>query len=362
LQAIENGIAALQAGDLRRGEAMLRQGLASPSVPGDVAAVGYMWLATTSPSINFQIQCYEAATAADPRNAEAQNRLTALIEQQRAEQRRSTQDIPIPPSPTDTGTLRRRMPTPPASTPGSTARAQSVGGERNIPRLWEFGIHGGPNGVGSAFLVVRDGLLATARYVVGNATEVTVETRGGQRVQGEVVRSYPEYDLAFIRTDQSVPYLRDITPSSVVAPETGLVADDYTENTVTGKCRSTRRKITPGWFPTTFPDSLPRSFNGAPLIDDKDDLVGMLTRNADRNSGNLYGLHMTTIRRKIEEYYAEMQTDPDRMYCGTCGSLSAAAADGLPYCETCGGVFPHARSMRRRPHPDRHLYYPTDMK
>ena len=209
---------------------------------------------------------------------------------------------------------------------------------------------------------MRDGLLATSRYVVGEATEVILISRDGRELQGQVVRSYPQHDLAFIRAHITVPALRDMTPNGTISPHTPIVADDYTERTQQAEVRLTRRKLTPGWVPTTFKDTLPRSYNGAPLIDDRDDLVGMVTRNADRNSGNLYGLHMSLIRRKIESFYEEERKAPKNIYCGTCGSRSAAGAARLYYCEHCGATFPKYRGSLLTPHELASQYYPTDMK
>jgi hypothetical protein len=354
-QAIENGIAALQAGNIQQGEQLLRQGLMSREVSGSLRAVGYMWLATTSPNRDFQIQCYRAAVEADPSNAEARRRLDALQPPQ----------VPLPPEPPPVAPMPPTAPptstqtAPPAQLPG-TGKLTAQGA--SVPRMWEFGVEGGPNGIGTAFLVVRDGLLATARYVVGATTEVILISRDGRELEGKVVRSYPQHDLAFIRARINVPALRDFTPTGTVSPHTPLIADDYTERTEKAEVRLTRRKLAPGWMPTNFKDTLPRSYNGAPLMDDRDDLVGMLTRNADRNSGNLYGLHISLIRRKIEAFYEEERMQPSNIYCGTCGERSAAGAAKLHYCEHCGATFPRFRGTPLQPHPLNSQYYPTDMR
>ncbi len=364
LQEIQQGIAAVQNNDYRMGEQLLRSGLQSQNVPGNVRAVALMWLAETSPSIQFKIQCYQAAVQADPHNIDIQRRLGSLIASQ-APSPAPMRDPNPPPSsyPEASQPVRPELPPSgnPASQPGPVhAGPAPLRGNQNVPRMWEFGIDGGPNGIGTGFLIVRDGLVATSRFVVGSATDVTLITRDRQNIPGHVVRSFPKYDLAFIRININVPFLRDMTPTPAVAPGTILLADDYTEHEVQAECRHSREAIEGGWFPTTFPDSLPASFNGAPLIDDRDDLVGMLTRNAARNSGYLYGLHVSIIRQKIELYYREMHQDPDRLYCGTCGNLSKAGADGLYYCETCGALFPFAVKLHRTPHPRANLYYDVE--
>jgi hypothetical protein len=364
LQEIQQGITAVQNGDYQQAEQLLRSGLQSQQVTGSVRAVALMWLAETNPSIQFKIQCYQAAVQADPHNIDIQSRLGTLIASQAP-----SPSVPQNPNPSQNagGGALQRPHLPPRGTPAPQSlpgdgtgplRAQQQ--NPNVPRMWEFGIEGGPNGVGTGFLIVRDGLVATSRFVVGSAADVTLLTRDGQTVRGHVVRSFPRYDLAFIRINVQVPFLRDMTPTPTVAPGTQLVADDYTEQEARAECRHTRQTIPAGWFPTTFPDSLPTSFNGSPLIDDRDDLVGMLTRNVARNSGHLYGLHVSVIRQKIEVYYNEMRHDPDRVYCGTCGNLSKAGAEGLYYCETCGALFPFAVKLHRTPHPKANLYYDVE--
>ncbi|MEL7235976.1 MAG: hypothetical protein AAGK74_15830, partial [Chloroflexota bacterium] len=78
LQDIQNGILAAQQGDLRTADQLLRRGLDSPEVMGNVRAVALMWLATTNPSIAFKTQCYQAALQADPHNMDVRNGLAEL--------------------------------------------------------------------------------------------------------------------------------------------------------------------------------------------------------------------------------------------------------------------------------------------
>ncbi|MEM6527369.1 MAG: serine protease, partial [Chloroflexota bacterium] len=351
LQDIQNGIAAAQQGNYRTADQLLRQGLHSEEVVGNVRAVALMWLATTNPSIEFKIQCYQAALQADPYNADVKTGLGELIASQTPPPNQyqappPSTSPPLSAAPRDPFAVGGgNAPPPPPTSPEISTTAQKV------PRLWEFGIRGGPNGVGTGFLIVRDGLVATSRFVVGTTTRVILETRDGRELDGAVVRSYPELDLAFIKIRLRVSTLRDTSPSAMVLPGTPLIADDYTERKIHGQCRETLEVPTEGWFPTTFSDRLPGAFTGAPILDDEEDVVGMLTRNATRNGGQLFGLHISVIRRKFEEYYTETRRDPERLYCGTCGNLSKAGEAGLFYCEACGALFPFAQKLHRTPHP-----------
>lgn len=348
LDEIQQGIDAVRDGDIQRGEMLLRRGLQSPNIANDVRAIALMWLAETNPSIQFKIQCYQAALSADPSNADIRRRLGELVASQ------SPPPGAQPPAPP--GTKGSTPSDPPPNLPGYKQPDNA-----NVSRLWEFGVRGGPNGIGTGFMVVRNGLVATARFVVGSVTEVVLLTRDGREIDGKVVRSYPRYDLAFIRARLNVPYLRDMSLTNGVKPRTRLIVDDYTEQRARGKCNFVGTSTPEGWFHTTFPSDLPPSFTGAPIMDERNDLVGMLTRNTVRDGspreGQLYGLHVSLIRRKIEAYHAEMDADPNRVYCGTCGCLSKAGTEGFFYCETCGAVLPFARRIRRTPHPEAYIYY-----
>lgn len=336
---IHQGIAAIQSGNLMAGAEFLRRGLTDQSITGDTRAVALMWLAYTSPQVSYKIECYKEALAHSPNNVQAQQGLNELLKSQ-------IQQAPMPQA--------QSIPTPPSHTPAPQPTHTT-----NAPRLWEFGVTNGPNGIGTAFLVVRDGMLATARFVVGTHTHVKVTSRDGDTFNGEVMRSYPELDLAFIKIDLRVAFIRDFTPSTLLAPDTPLVADDYTEDTIHGRCLEIQSQPTKkGWFRTSFQDNLPSSFNGAPIIDEEQDIVGMLTRNSIPNTRQLYGLHISTIRAKVEEFYTEMHTQPhERVYCGCCGNRSEAGGKGLYYCEYCGRVLHFAERLQRTPHPHAKKYY-----
>lgn len=363
-QAINNGIAAIQAGDVKRGGDILRAALTNASITGSLRAIALMWLAETSTDLSYKFQCYQLAVQADPTNQDAINRMNALA----ASQMQVPPQIPTPPPPMDVSGMA--VPRPPAhNLPGTgpLAAPQSDTGRyppaqaNPAPPMWEFGIVGHNNGTGTAFMVVRSGYLATTRFIVGDQQDVTLLTHDNRQLEGEVVRSYPEYDLAFIRTRMEVPYVRDDNPAPAVPANAPLITLDFQGHTQRAACRGTRRTIQPGWFPTTFQETLGRSFSGAPIVDEHGDLVGMLTRNSSRSSGYLYGLHISVIRKKIAELFHEMQTDRERIYCGTCGCRSKAGAEGLYYCEVCGALFPFARRLHRTPHPRGGFYYDSDL-
>ncbi len=66
------------------------------------------------------------------------------------------------------------------------------------------------------------------------------------------------------------------------------------------------------WIPTTATRLI--DAGGNPIFDDKNYLVGMMTKNTSRTSGHMFGVHVAAIRRMVEQYSREAQAEK-RIYC-----------------------------------------------
>lgn len=349
---VEQGITAIQAGNLDEGTRLLRIALKDPDVTGGIRAIACLWLAEITTDPQAKRAYYDAALAADPTNTEIRSRVEHWLAAQ----------LPTPPPPTSVPTVTPPpqppvsvapqpvfSPTPPQPTtlPGLSPQpfaaayvpAQPAAGQYRI-----VGVIGGPNGLGTGFFVSADGLLATTRYVVGGVERVTIELEAGYQVPGLVLRAYPELDLAFVYVQQIAGALMPVTPSPRIPEETPLTATSYRGETVQGYLRTTKRILAPHWFPTTI--TAPLDAGGSPVFDDSRYLVGMLTRNASASSPNLYGIHISAILTLVAAFKQEM-AESKRLYCPVCGYASSAAAAGGYYCEVCGGLMPHAAGERR---------------
>lgn len=370
-RTVEQGIGAIQAGNLDEGARLLRIALKDPELTGGIRAITCLWLAETTIDPNTKRTYYNEALAAAPDDPEIRHR----VERWFAAQLPTPPSAPpaTPPQPAVTappqGNYNPQPATPPQpnTLPGMPAQpAQPVYSPGSIPAAHATppvsipgfgtlppsnighyriaGVIGGPNGAGTAFFVLPEGILATTRYVVGGLERVTVELETGYQVPGRIVRSFPELDLALIVVQQPVSDILPVTPLPRIPEETPLIAMDYKGQTARGSLRTTRRILSPHWFPTTItqaPDA-----GGSPVFDDNRYLVGMLTRNISASSANLYGIHITGIMRAVEAYKQDI-AQGRQVYCPTCGSLSKAAAAGGHYCETCGGLMPQAGNLRR---------------
>lgn len=360
---VEQGIAAIQAGNLDEGGRLLRIALKDATLTGGIRAIACLWLAETTSDPTAKRAYYDAALAADPDNPDIRHRVDRWIASQ----------LPTPPPPSTVPTVTPPpqpavmvlpqvdySPPPPDTLPGMPAQP-AVFPPGGVPqRINNDGYYritsviGGPNGPGTAFFVSRDGLLASTRYVVGGAETVTIELEAGYQLPGRVARSYPEIDLALIYVQHPVNELMPVTPLPRIPEETPLTALTYDGRTLRGSLRTTRRVLLPHWFPTTITQVA--DAGGNPVFDDNRYLVGMLTRNASASSSNLYGVHISAILRMVETFKQEM-SQGKQVYCVSCGELSRAATGGGYYCECCGALMPRAVTAPRRSRDAVNQYY-----
>jgi hypothetical protein len=335
-RSLELGITALQAGSTAEGARLIRIALKSGKLSDDLRAIAYLWLAEVEADPQQKRALYNEALNVDPSNVEARQRLARLLSAQ------------LPPMSANTPQVApSSAPLPPSSTIVSSGFnvADHVAN-----------VIGGPNGPGTAFFISPDGVLATTRFVVGSSEHLTVELHMGRQLTGRVIRAYPEYDLAFIRVDHQVDTVLPIAPMPRVADDDPLIAITYAGEMQRGKQRPTKRVMANQWIPTTY--TRLADTGGDPLFDERNYLIGMMTRNTGRQSTYLYGIHITSIRRCLETYLQESLTEI-RTYCPTCGQDSRAGGAGYFYCESCGSTLPQALPLPRYPNPQAETYYGT---
>ncbi|MBL8165908.1 MAG: trypsin-like peptidase domain-containing protein [Anaerolineae bacterium] len=389
---IEQGIAAIQSGNVAEGERLLRIALKNPETTGTLRAFALVWLGSITADPSARRAHYENAQAADPTNPQIRQAVESFLNAQ----------MPQPPAPAapaqpehhaieaggggsvfaprppGTGPLNQpaapNSPFAPSQSPAPGGMGMPVINPGNNPfapiPVMNAGprpaapagpsmhhmaaVIGGPRGTGTAFFIAREGLLVTTRSVVGGMETVMVELQPGRQIQGYVVRSYPEYDLAFIYVEHQVNDLIPITPVPVLPDDAPLTVISYNGQITRGVRRGTKRVLSQHWFPTDIVD-VPDA-GGAPILDQHHYLVGMLTRNTAVASEMFYGLHISLIRSCMETLRQE-NLEGGRVYCLYCGSGSRAVAAGGYYCEVCGAVTPRAENIVRFPQPQLQAYY-----
>jgi len=371
-QNVEQGIAAIQAGNVEEGARLLKIVVNEPDVTGTMRAIACLWLAETTADPQAKRTYYTQALDADPGNAQVRQRYDAWM---------ATQLMPPPPPAPPQST-----PIPPGATPppqptvlpgaGTLFQPQTLPGQNNLiapaqPNAYTpavpvvqppstsanyriAAVIGGPNGPGTAFFVAREGLLATTRYVVGGLGQLMIQLETGRQLPGYVIRAFPEVDLAFIYIEQATTDLIPVTPLPGVPDDVPLTVVSASGQTARGKQRKTKRALGPQWFPTDI-TALPDA-GGCPVLDDRHYLVGMITRNTTSTSSYVFGLHINVIRQYVETFRHETLAG-NRIYCPHCGSYSQAAAAGGYYCEVCGGLTSQAEQVVRFRQPTTDRFY-----
>ena len=351
-RSMEQGIDAIRQGNKEEGALLLKFALRQPELQGSLRATAYLWLAETTADIGEKRAYYREALDADPNNEEIKKRLALIMSMDLPPMDTTQTNAPIVAPPSTPAVAADPPPPPPMDIQrgdtGNYAAQQAPTVNRRIDSFVRtVGVLGGPAGLGTGFFLTNEGLVATTRHVVGGMEKVTIELEAGFRVPGQVRRSYSEYDLAFIETGLSVRQLLPFAPDPVVPDSTPLTAISHTGRVMNGQRRPTVDNLSPDWFPTTIPHG-PDS-GGNPVFDNRNMMVGMLTRNANRHSNYFYALNMQTISRCLHSYLHEARDGMQRTYCPDCGYLSQAGVYGGFYCEICGSVLPDKVNEKRFP-------------
>lgn len=348
IRNMQQGIQAIQDGNPGEGARLLRIALLDSNLSGAMRATALIWLAEAEPNPGVKTQYYHDALAADPGNSHAKQRLDHVLSSN------------LPPLQTPAANSQVTMPSLPPQPAPSEPLAPAQSARQTALFYRTVGILDGPNGKGTGFFITTEGVIATSRLVVSGKENITVSLDPTRQMIGKVVRSYPELDLAFIQLDLTISHLLPFSTMGSVPENMDITAVVHEGEILRGRCRPTRREIKPQWFPTTIRQM--GDVGGNPVYDEHNYVVGMLTRNASRSSADVFGLHISAIRRQLEEYRRDMQLDPQRVYCASCGYVSRAANFGGFYCEICGSVLPNARGQTRFPVPQAGTLYGENLQ
>lgn len=174
----------------------------------------------------------------------------------------------------------------------SVARAESKLAdviERVMPAVVSIYVEHGPNrGLGSGFVVGRDGRILTSQHVVGEEKTVYVRFRNGDSVMGRVVRASMFADLALIKVDvPDLPVAPIGDPSALRPGDTVLAIGapmGLSETVTRGIVSSTAREVAGVKYIQTDAALNPGN-SGGPLINELGEVVGVSTmkqREAER--------------------------------------------------------------------------------
>jgi hypothetical protein len=359
IASLHRGVEAIKAGQLDEGARLLREALRDDSIQGELRATALTWLADTVREAAGKIELYEQALAADAGYTLAQRRMAQLLQPDSGNRQTPAapptlpETAPPPPPPPVYQSPKNRqpqtIPNQPTTFPAFPSAPQQTG------PLYRVVAVKAEQRRGSGFFIDQNGLVATTRHVVGAQENVTLELEPGKSLEARVVRSFPEMDVALVHVDYPVGDLLPFSPADSLPENTPITVMAYQRPPVQGHRRETGRAMAAHLFPTDI-SQIPDS-GGAPVFDDRQILVGMITRNISSSSAYVYGVHLAAIRHCVDIFRREMQANGNRVYCANCGATSAAAASGGYYCETCGAVMPFAQNRERHPSPQINALY-----
>ncbi len=173
-------------------------------------------------------------------------------------------------------------------------------------------------GVGSGFVVSPDGYIVTNDHVAGNAARITVSFPDGRELEGRLVGTDPESDVAVVKVepDESLPYLAFSESEDVFVGEWAIALGnpfglfEAAEPTVTvGVVSAVGRDFAPQEG-RVFRDmiqtdaSINRGNSGGPLVNALGEVIGINTF-IFSSSGGSVGIGFATpawrVRRIVDE-------------------------------------------------------------
>ena len=205
---------------------------------------------------------------------------------------------------------------------------------------------------GSGFFINNTGLVVTNRHVVGTAQKVKVRLCGGDEQIGELIRSYKDIDLAFLRVPTKTRKTAVISKQNKLKIGQRLFAIGHPmglENSITqGILSATQREISGTRYIQTDASINPGN-SGGPLFNDRAEVIGMNTMILSQSQGLGFAIPIDEIKHRYQDIKKEIAGAFAMEYCGICGKNS----HDLHYCEHCGVVLDETQAvgMRNRKAP-----------
>jgi hypothetical protein len=217
---------------------------------------------------------------------------------------------------------------------------------QQTPRV--VGIQQGPNGTGTGVFVTTDGIVATTRYVVGGNDQLIVELDTGQEMPAQVIRTYPEFDLALLQVNVILDRVWPPSQVPVVSDNEAFTVVSFKGTSQGGYKRKSKNQVADHWIQTNIDSIQVPDAGGTAIFDSNNYLLGILTRNHSRETGLTYGLHISHIYACVNQYIRDREQVSNAGYCTSCGSMTHAQHYGGYYCETCGTVLPGSETIVRK--------------
>ncbi len=204
-----------------------------------------------------------------------------------------------------------------------------------------------PDGAeGAGFFVSGNGVLVTNRHVVGTASEVIVRLADTREIHGQVRRSFPDVDLAFVKVDVPIEGLR-MAPSKTLKVGQPVVAIGNPmglHNTVTKGIVSSLGRMVRGIQMIQTDEAINPGNSGGPLVDLSGNVIGVNTVRVGGGENLGFAIPASVLHARLERSLDELSAGcAQTAYCPYCGKAGTASR----YCQNCGAA--RARTGRAAP-------------
>ena len=196
-------------------------------------------------------------------------------------------------------------------------------------------------GFGSGVFINDKGLIATNKHIVGMGDKAIVRLADSSEQQGEVVRSFTDCDLAFVKVDVSGNEFASLGAEAGLKVGQNVFAIGHPlglQNTLTQGVISSISRLIHGtkYIQTDAPINPGNS--GGPLLNDFGEVIGLNTL----GFRDFQGIGFAVPTQVILDRYSEVIEDVPKLgthaYCGVCGRISRDEK----YCLHCGAEFTSA--------------------
>jgi 2-alkenal reductase len=211
-------------------------------------------------------------------------------------------DFVLPPAEPQAQTTPTEEPTPPATETPAPAPAPGTGGaedpivaavQRVQPATVFVVTDAGSSG--SGFIISEDGYIVTNNHVIEGARQFAVTYDGGERVPATLVGASPEFDLAVLKVEGSVPAVATWGDSSAVPVGSQVIAigsalGDFQNSVTLGILSGVNRQLEeiPGMLQTDA--AINHGNSGGPLLNRQGEVIGINTMVIRGGYSNAEGL------------------------------------------------------------------------
>jgi serine protease Do len=171
-------------------------------------------------------------------------------------------------------------------------------------------------GMGSGFVIHRNGMILTSEHVVNKALQVTIKLYNGKQCAGRVIWSDPIHDIALIQTNPtiSLPPLplgssRNSKVGELVMAIGNPMGLEY--STTTGVISGKNRPVVFSNSDKLFEDiiqtdcAINPGSSGGPLINLNGQVIGMNAFIASDNQGIGFAIGIDEIKKRIHRYLSK---------------------------------------------------------